>query len=264
MGRDARDRNRIFESDHPFRPEGGARKRDDGWKNHLSAQFRGAFAKVGISTFPIVKPIGETIVSAAAAVKNALARKAGPIAPQLVPLMEANSKKLAALEVEIAGLSLDELLDETGAAGRRKRLIEQRIEAVEERDRLQAAYETALSRDQAAENEVEIAAVEAELAAYEQYAAARLAAALDFDEAAKLSKAAAKKLLAANDLLKTALPRGCRLPNGLTPGGLQLASLTSTLTVREENDHLLASIREQVRVMTAVKRREQVEINEND
>jgi hypothetical protein len=160
-------------------------------------------------------------MTAAAAVKTALIRKPGPLAVQLVPLMEANAVRVKALEAEISGLALDELLEDGDAPARRKRLMQELVEAKAERDRLSAAYSTALDRDERADNEVLIAGLEAGLLEFEKVAAARTEAAQQFDHAAEALSEAWSRLRAASELITAVVPAGCHLPRGFVPANLR-------------------------------------------
>jgi hypothetical protein len=204
-----------------------------------------------------VGSIGKTIITAAASALELV--KTQPLGPQLRARLERADARRTSLKAEVDALALDAELGEPHAIERQRELQAALSKAAAECDRLQAAYETALARDQRAENEVEIAAAEAKLREYEKIAAARLAAAQDFEEASRLSKAAARRLLAANDLLKTELPFGCKLPPGLTVGGREAEVLASVDAVRVENEHVVASVRKQVRAMAAVRRGERGE-----
>jgi chromosome segregation ATPase len=177
-----------------------------------------------------------------------------PIAPQLLEQVQASHRKLAALEAEIAGLSLDALLDDAGAAAdQRRQLVEKLHGARAEHDRLTAAYSTALDRDEEAEAEVEIAEIERQFAEYEGYAAGRESAMEAFDRATAEVEAALKRLSAAASLLQHDLPRLCRLPKDYRVD----VSLASVEAIRNENAFLVGHVRSQVARVARSKRNEE-------
>jgi hypothetical protein len=204
-----------------------------------------------------VKSIKAALAAAGTAALVELVR-GEPLGPQLrVKLDQANARRTA-LRAEVDALALDVELGDRAATERQRELQAALSKATAECDRLEAAYETALDRDQQVENE----AAEKELQAYERILDARLTAAQNFDEASSRARTAARQLLAATDLLRTELPRSCTLASGLTIGGQDFEVLASTEKVRVENDHLRAAIRGQVQAMTAIKRREKVSARE--
>jgi hypothetical protein len=145
----------------------------------------------------------------------------GRLAPQLAPLVAVSVRRVAALEKEVAELSLGDVLNEGDAPDRRKRLVQELHEARAERDRLVSAHATALDRDERSENEVRIARLEAEFLEFEKAAAARLEAAQEFDRAAKLLSEAWRRLRASSELVVAIVPGGTHLPRGYQPTNLR-------------------------------------------
>jgi hypothetical protein len=107
--------------------------------------------------------------------KPALIEKTGPLVPQLRPMVAASAQRVKALETEIAGLSLADLLKECDAPGRRARLVEELTAAKAEQALLAEAFATAQDRDELAENKIEIARLDVQFRDFETACAARLA-----------------------------------------------------------------------------------------
>jgi hypothetical protein len=144
------------------------------WKERLAEQ-RPADDDGAAEPIPVV-----------AAAPAALIETGRPIAPQLLPRVRQSHTRLIELETEISWLSLDALLDvKSPAADQRRRLVRELHEAKAEHDRLVDGYRVSLDRDEQSAAAIEIAELERQLAEYEGYAAARVAAMQDFNVATR-------------------------------------------------------------------------------
>jgi hypothetical protein len=174
-----------------------------------------------------------------------------PLASQLLPRVQQSHRNLAALEAEIAGLSLDALLDDGGAAAdQRRQLVEKLIEAKAEHDRLVDGYRVSLDRDEQSEAAAAISVLGQELASYEAYAAARVAAMQDFHVATAQVEEALKRLTASANLLQHDTPCGTRLPKGYKID----QTLATTEAIAAENEFLVRHVRALVARIISFKR----------
>jgi hypothetical protein len=255
MGRDAQDRNGsqdgISGPDHPFAGTGAGRKTVDGWTNHLSIRFRGPFWKSGLSMDTVVKPIGETVMAAAAAVSELI--RTEKLAPQLKRRLDRADARRTELRMALDAIALDAELGEPGAAERFQELRERVGKATDEVSRLEAALAIARARDVAEQAETEISELEAALTRYEGFAAARGDAVRDQLAAIEAAKEAARRYQAATSLLNMP-PAGTTLPRGFTVGrGVDL----TVETVEAENTYILGIVKSQVHTVVAFKRGEE-------
>ena len=182
-------------------------------------------------------------------------RQDAPLGGQVRARVDLNAQLIRRLEAEIAGLSLDVLLDDGVAADRRKRLVGELHEARASHRFLVEAYETALARDGAAEAEVAIAAIKAEFSVYRQVADARVVAFQDMTAISAAADEAVKRYRQALFLLETMPPRKCRLPLGFKPS----PGLETIEEIEQENEYLLQHFENQIAEIAAVLRGERSE-----
>jgi hypothetical protein len=220
----------------------------------IRAPFRGLFWKPGVSLNTVVKPVGETIMSAAAAVSELV--KGQALGPQIRQRLErANGRRLA-LKVEHDACSLDRELGDQGAAEKQKRLRQDLDKADAECVRLQAALQQAVDRDAERETEVDLAALKGQLAKYEEFGAARVQAVIDLTAATTVATEAARRFMAATSLLQDATPAGCELPRGLILGRDMEATIEA---VQAETDRVLTHVKSLVSITIAYRRGEEIE-----
>jgi len=193
-----------------------------------------------------VESIGKTIMSAVSELV-----KTQPLGPQIRQRLErANARRLA-LKTEHDACALDAEMGDQGAVEKQKRLRHDLEKADAECAGLEAALQQAVDRDSQREAEVDIAALKGQLARYETFGAARIQAMVDLTEATAVATAAARRFLAATNLLQTATPAGCELPRGLILGRDMEAT---TEAVRAETNRVLEHVQTLARMTIAFRR----------
>jgi hypothetical protein len=175
------------------------------WKQTLASRGR-------LDHLDAVDPVVEQ-EPAASGIAAGLDRDA-PLVPQIKPRLDRAIARRDALVTEAAGLALDVELGD-GVAIERQRVVAGDLAKAEgEVVRLQAALETADSRDTAADNDATMRTMRAGLAELEGVCAARAKAAADVDAAIAAAVGAWVRLRASTELIRMSIPRGCSLPRG--------------------------------------------------
>jgi hypothetical protein len=193
-------------------------------------------------------------MAAAAAVSELV--RGEPLGPQIRQRLDRAHKRRLALKVEHDACALDVELGDQSAADKKRRLRQDLEKADAECVRLDAALQQAIGRDAKREADVDIAALQGQLAKYEGFAAARVDSMRDLTEATKIATEAARRFLAATSLMQTATPAGCELPRGLILGRDMDATVEA---VEDETDRILERVRGLVRTTIAFRSGEEIE-----
>jgi DNA repair exonuclease SbcCD ATPase subunit len=193
-------------------------------------------------------------ITAAATVVSELVRDR-PLTPQLIDRHRRANERRTALKAELDAIALDVELGDGAAIERHRDLQGQLAKAAAETERLEAALVQARRRDAATAAEADIAVLQDAAQRYQHYIHARLDAIRDLVKFGELARDAARRLVAANELLQSDLPPDCSLPRGLFVG--RDIGRDTGLTVDEvkcENANILAHIHGQIERITAAKR----------
>jgi predicted nucleic acid-binding Zn-ribbon protein len=120
-----------------------------------------------------------------------------PLRPQLLDRIERAEQRRLALKTEVAGLALDVQLGDRAAADRQQKAQAALAKAVDEVESLEAALSEAGARDKRAEALAEVDALEQQLAKYQGYGEARIAAIKDLIAAGDEASRASQRYIAA-------------------------------------------------------------------
>jgi hypothetical protein len=182
------------------------------------------------------------------------------LAGQVRRRLDEAKARLAALEDRARSLALGSLLDRAGD-GARLEIVDGDLAACRaEVGRLQAAYASALDMDRRAPAEIQIADLERQLARYQDWGTARVAAVADLERATELAVEAGRRYMAATNLLRDGLP-GHPLPRGLIfdRNGME----AGVKAVREETGRVVSHVRSLVQLTIRHLRGEEITGNDD-